>query len=203
MNMALIKPRGNKTTEMRLRAALMREGLTGWVTHAKGIPGTPDIAFMAEKVAVFADGCFWHMCADHFRVPLSNAKYWLDKVRANRARDKRDGQRLSALGWRVFRLWEHDLADEQETKSLLRLIHRAIDTPYDPVTCMYLTREAHSVQNNLMWCGPCFGASTHVIKDLTGHGRYVEATCQKCGTVSVRLDGITIGKGGINGAGIE
>jgi DNA mismatch endonuclease (patch repair protein) len=64
---------------------------------------------------VFIDGCFWHGCPEHLRMPLDsgrNARYWAAKIPGNVARDRRNDGLLLAAGWRVLRFWEH----EQPTK---------------------------------------------------------------------------------------
>ncbi|MEV5576623.1 very short patch repair endonuclease [Spirillospora sp. NPDC052269] len=67
----------------------------------------PDIVFTARKVAVFVDGCFWHVCPEHGRQPTSNEWYWTPKLRRNVERDRIADAALEAAGWRVVRLWEH------------------------------------------------------------------------------------------------
>lgn len=66
-----------------------------------------DIVFTRRMVAVFIDGCFWHGCPDHCRVPASNRQYWLDKFERNRRRDSSTNLGLARSGWVVVRLWEH------------------------------------------------------------------------------------------------
>ena len=58
-NMSRIKSK-NTTIELRLEEELKGRGLTTYVRNQKGIPGKPDFAFVARKVAVFCDGDFWH-----------------------------------------------------------------------------------------------------------------------------------------------
>jgi DNA mismatch endonuclease (patch repair protein) len=68
----------------------------------------PDIVFTARKVAVFVDGCFWHVCPVHGRQPTKNEWYWTPKLRRNIERDRAANAALEAAGWRVVRLWEHE-----------------------------------------------------------------------------------------------
>lgn len=93
--------------ELLLRSALHRRGLRYSLRRA--LPGSPDVALVASKVAVFVDGCFWHGCPEHCRRPASNADYWRRKIDRNMARDRRVAAELEALGWRVVRLWEHEV----------------------------------------------------------------------------------------------
>lgn len=71
----------------------------------------PDIVFTRARVAVFVDGCFWHSCPLHGRVPKSNLAYWIPKLEGNRARDDRVNSALASNGWVVVRIWEHDNVD--------------------------------------------------------------------------------------------
>lgn len=109
--MAAIRSAGNKATELRLAAMLRRARITGWRRHWP-VTGRPDFAFRAERVAVFVDGCYWHGCARHHRLPSDNRAYWRRKLERNRARDRAVTRALRADGWRVVRFWEHDLRDE-------------------------------------------------------------------------------------------
>ncbi|WP_285729668.1 very short patch repair endonuclease [Nocardiopsis sp. ATB16-24] len=69
---------------------------------------TADLVFSRAKVAVFVDGCFWHGCREHHTVSKTNAEYWSEKVRRNRERDQETDRRLTASGWTVVRIWEHE-----------------------------------------------------------------------------------------------
>jgi DNA mismatch endonuclease (patch repair protein) len=77
--------------------------------HYKRIAGSPDIAIPRKKKAVFIDGDFWH--GYHFfklqkRLPK---KYWLAKIKRNIKRDKKNRARLHREGWKVLRVWEHEI----------------------------------------------------------------------------------------------
>jgi DNA mismatch endonuclease (patch repair protein) len=60
-------------------------------------------------VAVFVDGCFWHGCPKHSTVPATHRPFWKRKLTANKLRDRRVNRTLRRKGWRVVRIWEHDL----------------------------------------------------------------------------------------------
>jgi DNA mismatch endonuclease, patch repair protein len=72
-----------------------------------GVRVRPDIVFTARKVAVFVDGCFWHVCPEHGREPTTNEWYWTPKLRRNMERDQVANAALTAAGWGVVRVWEH------------------------------------------------------------------------------------------------
>jgi DNA mismatch endonuclease (patch repair protein) len=69
---------------------------------------TADIAFTKARVAVFVDGCFWHVCPLHRTSPASNAEWWAEKLEKNQARDVATNQHLNEMGWQVVRIWEHE-----------------------------------------------------------------------------------------------
>ena len=106
--MAAVRSCGNRATELKLMALLRSEGVSGWRRH-QSVPGLPDFVFRRFRVAVFVDGCFWHGCEKHCRMPKGNSAYWEQKISTNKARDRRVNHALSKKGWRVVRIWEHDL----------------------------------------------------------------------------------------------
>lgn len=59
-------------------------------------------------MAVFVDGCFWHWCPQHGRVPKSNSQWWLRKLAGVVRRDEDVEAELAAAGWMVVRVWEHE-----------------------------------------------------------------------------------------------
>jgi DNA mismatch endonuclease (patch repair protein) len=76
--------------------------------HLRKLPGSPDIVFVSLKVAIFVDGDFWHGYRfSKWKHKLSD--YWVLKIENNRKRDKRVFARLRRNGWRVLRIWEHEL----------------------------------------------------------------------------------------------
>lgn len=96
--------------ELALRRALYARGLRYRVAQPPitGLRATADVVFTRARVAVFVDGCFWHACPEHFSAPRTNASYWGPKIQRNRMRDARVNAELSAAGWAVIRIWEHE-----------------------------------------------------------------------------------------------
>ncbi len=70
---------------------------------------TIDLAFLDAKVAVMIDGCFWHGCQACYREPKSNRAYWRKKIAANKSRDRSTNIQLRSAGWKVIRIWEHEI----------------------------------------------------------------------------------------------
>jgi DNA mismatch endonuclease (patch repair protein) len=99
--------------------------ITGWRRHLP-LPGKPDFCFVRQKVAVFVDGCFWHGCPKCYIRPKSNQRFWDEKRHANMARDRKVCRELKSLGFRVIRLYEHQLKTPDRP---LKRIVRALEYP--------------------------------------------------------------------------
>ena len=107
--MSQIRGRGNKATEVAMINLFRQHHITGWRRHQK-VFGKPDFIFKQVRLALFVDGCFWHGCPKHCKIPAGNRAFWKKKFAANKARDGRVNRELRRLGWRIIRIWEHDLA---------------------------------------------------------------------------------------------
>jgi len=125
--MARIRSAGMRP-EQRL-GMLLREELPGEeiVERPPDLPGRPDFYLPGLRLAVFADGCFFHGCPKHLRMPASNRAYWERKIRRNRERDRRTRRALRRLGIRVTRVWEHELkgAAAAARRKIRRAVRRA------------------------------------------------------------------------------
>ena len=100
--------KGKDTTPERTICAALEERGIAFSKHVKGLPGRPDIVFHEAKIAVFIDGDFWH----GWRFPLWQHKLsakWKEKIAATRMRDQRNFRRLRQEGWKVLRIWEHQV----------------------------------------------------------------------------------------------
>ncbi len=99
--------RGSKTQpELKLRKMLK---VLGFTYQPKGIYGKPDFANKKNKIALFVDGCFWHGCQIHYQTPKSHKAYWVPKIAQNIKRDSEVNLYLKSTGWRVIRIWEHEI----------------------------------------------------------------------------------------------
>jgi DNA mismatch endonuclease Vsr len=107
--MAAVRSRGCASTEGALRWALVRGAIRGWRMNARDLKGKPDFVFDRQSLAVFVDGCHWHGCPTCFRQPRTNIEYWKKKINRNKARDRAVTSFLRRNGWRVLRVWEHEL----------------------------------------------------------------------------------------------
>jgi DNA mismatch endonuclease, patch repair protein len=118
--MRKIRSRGNRTTEQTLVGIFRTNHVVGWRRHFS-IKGRPDFYFPKLRVAIFVDGCFWHACPVHCRMPATNASAWRAKLLSNRQRDLRISGVLRGRGIRVVRIWEHDLRKTAQRKTWARL----------------------------------------------------------------------------------
>ena len=120
--MAAVRSTNNRLTEIRLAAIFRQHGIKGWRRHLP-LLGKPDFTFPKQRVVVFVDGCFWHGCAKHLRMPRTNRAYWEKKISRNMIRDRITTIHFRKTGWKVLRLWEHDLRREA---SVVRRMARAL-----------------------------------------------------------------------------
>lgn len=103
--------------------------------NVKSVPGKPDIVLRPYRTAIFVNGCFWHghnvrmrecgnalmreggnalmrECVENSaccKIPQTNRTFWLEKIRRNQERDKRNYQTLQDNGWQVIVVWECQL----------------------------------------------------------------------------------------------
>jgi DNA mismatch endonuclease (patch repair protein) len=100
--------------EVRFRRALWAQGARGF-RRGERLPGRPDVIFPAVRLAVFVHGCYWHRCPTcDLRDPKANAEFWRSKFDANLRRDAAAVASLSASGWHVEIVWEHEIRAEVE-----------------------------------------------------------------------------------------
>jgi len=116
--MSRIRSRGNKATELALVEVFRKYRITGWRRH-QPLTGNPDFTFRRQRIVIFVDGCFWHGCPRHASMPVNNRGFWRMKLATNRRRDRDVTRSLRNQGWRVLRLWEHDLAVKSSDTSRL------------------------------------------------------------------------------------
>ncbi|MGH8121563.1 MAG: very short patch repair endonuclease [Rudaea sp.] len=122
--MSKIRGRGNKDTELALIKLFRSQGISGWLRNQR-VFGKPDFIFQKLRLAVFVDGCFWHNCPKHATKPKNNAAFWEKKLALNRKRDRLVTRTLLTQDWHVLRIWEHELAEPNEHRLMIR-VRRAL-----------------------------------------------------------------------------
>jgi DNA mismatch endonuclease (patch repair protein) len=78
------------------------------------IPGNPDIGNRSRKIAIFVDGCFWHGCPICYKPPSTRPEYWSNKLKRNSANDERINNHLMISGFKVLRIWEHEVMKDAQ-----------------------------------------------------------------------------------------
>ncbi len=118
------KIRGKNTKiEVSFRHALWKAGIRGYRLGVK-IAGKPDVVFPKYKVVIFCDGDFWHGYQfDKWKDRLQ--PYWLNKIKGNMERDRKNEKILEEQGWIVVRLWEHDI--EKDMKACVNKTVQALE----------------------------------------------------------------------------
>ena len=119
--MSKVKSFGSKL-ETRVKELLADLGICH--VYQPKMTGRPDFFLPAFNVALFADSCFWHFCPEHGKIPKTRAEWWKAKLERNRDRDAETTAGLEAEGFKVVRIWEHDLKTIQASK-LLDLLREA------------------------------------------------------------------------------
>jgi DNA mismatch endonuclease (patch repair protein) len=119
----------NTSPERRIFARLEQHGVD-FARHVKDLPGRPDIVLCQAKVAVFLDGDFWH----GWRFPLWEHKLsekWRTKISETRERDQRNFRLLRQRGWRILRIWEHQIERSPEgcVARILRVLGNRLTNP--------------------------------------------------------------------------
>lgn len=77
------------------------------------LPGKPDIVFPRKRIAVFVNGCFWHMHGCRLSaIPATRREFWLVKLKGNAERDRKNKTVLESDGWTVMTLWECEIEND-------------------------------------------------------------------------------------------
>lgn len=132
--MSRVKLKGGKA-ETALARALWQRGYR-YRRNDKRLPGSPDIAILKYRIAIFVDGEFWHGKDWETRKGRlkRNRAYWIEKIEENMARDMRDDRLLVQAGWMPIHFWEKEVMKslpaclaEIEDVVLARIVERAED----------------------------------------------------------------------------
>ena len=119
-NMSRIRGKNTKP-EMAVRKWLWANGYR-YRLHGKDLPGRPDIVFPGRRKVIFVHGCFWHRhdCRN-FRWPVTNEKFWKEKIMTNVRRDEDNYSKLISLGWSYLIVWECEISHGEISNLGMRL----------------------------------------------------------------------------------
>ncbi|GBE41271.1 very short patch repair protein [bacterium BMS3Bbin09] len=122
--MSAIRGKNNRTTEVKLRMAMIRNGVAGFKMHVNEVTGTPDFYFKKERLALFVDGCYWHGCPKCGHIPKKRLEFWAAKIKRTKLRDKKKRSELRKQGISVLHIWEHELKNKQSIATVLTKIKK-------------------------------------------------------------------------------
>ena len=103
--------RAKSKLENIVSRALWKQGVR-FRKNVKSLFGTPDIAIKKYKIVIFVDSCFWHFCPEHGNIPKTNIEFWENKLIRNRQRDCEVNEYYKSKGWKVIRIWEHEISND-------------------------------------------------------------------------------------------
>jgi len=130
-NMSRVKNKDTKP-EVYLRKLLWHEGFRYRINY-KDLPGRPDIYIPKYKVAIFVNGCFWHMHegCKLSSIPKTNYDFWKAKLEGNAERDKKNYKELDDMGIKVIIVWgceiKEMIKDEKIKKNMLLKLIKSIN----------------------------------------------------------------------------
>lgn len=117
--MAAVKGK-NTLLEKEVFVFLRKKGVK-FEKHCSYILGKPDIVIRKKKKVLFVDSDFWH----GWRYPKwqkkLTSKFWIEKIHANRKRDSKVNRILRKEGWKILRIWEHEL-EKKNKESLNKIV---------------------------------------------------------------------------------
>ena len=110
----------NTKPELIVRSLLHKAGYR-FRLHRSDLPGKPDITLPKYKKVIFVHGCFWHGHKDCRRSkrPISNKKFWHEKLDKNIKRDIVNIRNLKELGWGVLIVWTCEVNELNQLKNKL------------------------------------------------------------------------------------
>ena len=111
---------GDTKPEIVVRSLLHRMGYR-FRLHRRDLPGKPDIVLPKHRTVIFVHGCFWHRHRGCKRctTPSTNQDYWLEKLKGNAERDRKNKRLLKKLGWKVGIVWECETNDLDQLQKMI------------------------------------------------------------------------------------
>lgn len=118
-NMARVKSKNTKP-EVFLRKLLWHKGFRYRLNY-KELPGSPDLYIPKYRIAIFVNGCFWHMHENcrYSSIPKSNHDFWKSKLEGNVERDKQNYIKLESMGIKVIVVWGCEIKQMMKDECVL------------------------------------------------------------------------------------
>lgn len=123
-NMSRIRSTNTKP-EIIVRKFLFENGIR-YRLHSKKLVGKPDIVIRKIKTLIFVNGCFWHSHRNckNAKIPVTNRKFWVNKIKANCERDRTNIRLLKKDKWKVLIVWECQLQQKNINRTLNNLLKK-------------------------------------------------------------------------------
>lgn len=112
--------KSERTEPEMVIARFLKKSRLRFRRYNERLPGKPDFTLPEYRLIVNVDGEFWHG-RDFNRWKKSLKPYWLNKITRNILRDRRNGRKLRASGWKVIRIWDTDVLRDP-AKCLSRIL---------------------------------------------------------------------------------
>ena len=114
----------NTSIEIKAQESLLSHNI-GFITQYWIDGVTTDLALIDERIAIFCDGCYWHGCPTCKPRPYSIrvSRHKTIPISARRFKDALDTRWVESKGWRVIRIWEHDIRQRPDivAKTILHI----------------------------------------------------------------------------------
>ena len=119
-NMARVKSKNTKP-EVFLRKLLWHKGFRYRLNY-KELTGSPDLYIPKYRVAIFVNGCFWHMHENcrYSSIPKNNHDFWKSKLEGNVERDKQNYIKLESMGIKVIVVWGCEIKQMMKDEIILK-----------------------------------------------------------------------------------
>lgn len=101
----------NTSIDIRMASLLRKAGIK--FRRYPKMPGNPDFIIKDRKVVIFCDGDFWHGY-DYNERKRKLPPFWRKKIEANIKRDRRNNTLMRKMGWKIIRVWEHEINNSPE-----------------------------------------------------------------------------------------
>jgi len=119
--MSSIKSSGTKP-EIKIKKSIRGLGFS----YQPKMKGSPDFVNKKARIALYLQGCFWHACPKHYKLPKTNKDYWSKKIKRNLERDKKNFSFLKKKGYKIIKIWECDAlkSPEKAKDKIMKLIKK-------------------------------------------------------------------------------
>jgi DNA mismatch endonuclease, patch repair protein len=120
--MSRVRQSGTES-ELLVRALVRKCATEQYKENCRDLPGSPDLASVEGRWAIFVHGCFWHRhkACKKATIPKQNRFFWLNKFEANSRRDAQARRKLRRMGYRVLTVWECQTRDELKLDVEIRM----------------------------------------------------------------------------------